>query len=194
MTQTNQSNAAAAAQSDPGRQSTVELIMSRRTALLFALCCLATAFFLFYSVPSIWFRLAGAIASLLAGVMFGISALLPDRSCTGVELFDGGFHHFAGVWGKQTIRYVDIDRIVAVQTGGGDMGEEVLLEVYCGAVKAALREWDYFGTDLHRILFALPGFQQEQYGLAANYQLKGLEHLRFKRFVVFDRQAASGRS
>lgn len=164
--------------------------MSRRACLLGALFCLATTFFLLNTSPFSWFRLAGAIASLLAGVMFGIDALVPDRCYTGVELFEGGFFHFAGVWGKRRIEFTDIDRILAVQTGGGDMGDEVLLEVVCGATKATLREWDYFGTDLHRILFALPGFQQEQYYLAANCELKGLEHLRFKRFVVFDRRAA----
>jgi len=74
-----------------------------------------------------------------------------------------------------------------VQTGGGNEGDEVLLEIYSRKVKIRLREADLFGTDLHHILFELSGFDREQYAVAANYRLKGFENFKYKRFLVFEK-------
>jgi hypothetical protein len=110
-----------------------------------------------------------------------------SRCLRGIVLFDGGFEQFDGLRGVQTIHFSDIERIVAVQTGGGDEGDEVLLEIYNRKVKIRLREGDLFGTDLHHILFDLPGFEREQYTVAANYRLKGFENFKCKRFLVFEK-------
>ncbi|MEH6435205.1 hypothetical protein [Massilia sp. DD77] len=169
------------------RQSTLEPLLQRREALFFALLCLAISFSLMYTTSSGWLRYLGAACGLLCGLTFGVCALLPGRHYRGIVLLEDGFDHFAGVWGKRTLRYADIDRIVAIQTGGGDEGDAVLLEVHCGKTRRRVTEHDFYGTDLHRVLFALPGFKPEQYRRAAGYRLRALEHVTFKRFVVFER-------
>ena len=167
-----------------GRQSTVEPIIKRSEAGLFAALFLAASVFLPHVPGSGLLKYPGAALGLLCGLAFFISALCPARAQRGVVLVDGGFEHFAGLHGKRLVHFADIERIIAVQSGGGAEGDEVLLEIFCGNTKVLLGERDLFGTDLHRILFELPGFGREQYSDAANYRLKGLENLRGKRFNV----------
>ncbi len=135
-------------------------------------------------------KFLGAATALVCGSIFAIGSLWPNRFRTGVVVFDGGFELFAGLRGGQLVRFIDIVKIVAVQTGGGGQGDEVMLEISTRNEKVRLGEGDLFNTDLHNILFKLPGFQHGQYSNAADHQLRGLDHFRLKRFTVFERSSA----
>ena len=186
MSRKNQSDAEPTDGAKAVRQSTVEPSVQSRDARLFLLLSLAFTLYLFYAPPSL-LKYSGLALGLLSVVVFGICVFVPSRCQRGVILFDGGFEQFDGLRGSQTIHFPDIESIMAVQTGGGGEGDEVLLEICNRNGTIRLRERDLFGTDLHHILFDLPGFQHGQYSAAANYRLKGLENFKCKRFLVFEK-------
>jgi hypothetical protein len=169
------------------KQSTAKPVIPRREALIFLVSSLAITLFIISTPLPALAKYSGAVLGWLGVVLFGVAAFNPARCLIGVRLFDGGFEQFRGLRGRKTILYADIEQIVAIQTGNGGYGDEVLLEISNSDVIVQLGEHDLFGTDLHNILFVLPGFQREQYAEAANYQLKWLEQLEFKRFIIFEK-------
>lgn len=167
------------------RSSTVRQVITPRAAWFASAGSFAVSILFFYEWHlGLSYRL-GAIFFCLCGCVF-LSAT-SGRCKAGVILSEGGFEQFLGLWPPRKIQYSDIVRIEAVQSGGGAQGDEVYLILRGTGKSVRLGEGDLFSTDLHKIIFELPGFQRDQYSLAADHKLKGREHFFFKGYVVFEK-------
>jgi hypothetical protein len=165
--------------------SNVSQILKPWAAWLFGAGLLTISFCFLEKAGSSIAHCGSALWFLFVGALSWSAAF---RGCkTGVVLFEGGFEQFRGPWPSRKVYFSEITRIDAVRTGWGAQGNKVMLVLHAAGRKVKLGERDFNGTRLRREILALPGFRGDQYALAADYHLKGLEHLFFKSFVVFEK-------
>lgn len=170
-------------------ESTVKSTLKRRDACFLLCMAIAGGVIAFVTSAPLYVRISSALFLLIAPVFF-YALLFPERCMSGVRMRNDGFDFHASLRAPQFVRFADIRLIEAISSGGGPQGDDVPFVIHSIVGKVLVQESDLFQTRLFERLKELPGFDSDAYVRAANYDLKGLEIIFGKRFVVYEQRTA----
>ena len=138
----------------------------------------------FFALPG-WISVAASFLFLCLALLFLSSLVFPAKFRQGVQVVDCGFEVWRPLRKPLTLRYKEINEVVAVCRGAGENNDELIFLVKTASASASVLDHDIYVTGVLDSLASLPGFNPDEFDCASNHRATFRDLVFGKRFSIY---------